>query len=106
MNQEQLRLLRERVLSDVIPLVLDSQEDGSNRFGLLLRIIQAGNASSDIYDKAYEAAKSIEDKDEQLNSLLSLLDEIDFNSDQVKQDEEAVVTNPNYNSHHNGTDDN
>lgn len=52
--------------------------DATDRFGILLRIIQSGGATNDIYQQAYEAARQIQDKDEQLNSLLALLDEVDF----------------------------
>lgn len=78
MDKEQLQALRGKILEDIVPLALDSTTNEADRFALLLRLIQAGNASSEIYTKAYESAKAIPDRDEQLNSLMSLLDEIDL----------------------------
>lgn len=77
MNKEQLKSLRGQILNDITPLAMNSN-DAVDRFGILLRIIQAGGASNDIYTQAYESARQIQDKDEQLNSLLALLDEVDF----------------------------
>lgn len=80
MSQNELLSLRERILKDITPLVLEIADEGEARFSLLLRIIQAGNASSVMYEKAYENAKAIENKNEQLNALMSLLDEVDFDA--------------------------
>lgn len=82
MNAQELKSLREAILSDIVPLVLESSGDGSDRFSLLLRIIQAGNASADIYKQAYESAKKIEGVEDRLEALLSLLDEVDFDAGQ------------------------
>lgn len=80
MSNNTLLALREQILGDIVPLVLESTDDGADRFGLLLRIIQAGNASGDIYQRAYESAKKIENVDDRLEALLSILDEIDFDA--------------------------
>ncbi len=80
MNKEELLSLRSQILSDVVPLVLQSTGQGFERFSMLLRIIQAGGASGDVYRSAYESAKSIEDNDERLSALLSLLDEVDLDT--------------------------
>jgi hypothetical protein len=90
MNKQELLSLRGRILGDITPLVLESAEAGADRFALLLRLIQAGNATGDIYKKAYESAKMIEDKDDQLDALLSLVDEIDFDVNR----QEAVSESP------------
>lgn len=96
MNAQELKSLREAILSDIVPLVLESSGDGSDRFSLLLRIIQAGNASADIYKQAYESAKKIEGVEDRLEALLSLLDEVDFDAgqseiDQVDNDNNAAT---------------
>jgi hypothetical protein len=78
MDRQELTKLREQILGDIAPMILDSVELGADRFSLLLRLIQSGGADAAIYKKAYESAKAIEDKGEQLNALLALLDEIDF----------------------------
>ncbi len=85
MNKEQLESLRGQILNDIKPLAMNSN-DAVDRFGILLRIIQAGGATNDVYMQAYEAARQIEDKDEQLNSLLALLDEVDFDVSAAQPD--------------------
>lgn len=85
MSNSELLSLRTQILSDIVPLVLESTGDTADRFSLLLRIIQAGNASGDIYRRAYESAQKIEDVNDRLEALLSLLDEIDFDANQSTQ---------------------
>ena len=85
MNKEQLESLRGQILNDIKPLAMNSG-DATDKFGILLRIIQAGGATNDVYNQAYEAARQIEDKDEQLNSLLALLDEVDFDVSATQPD--------------------
>lgn len=82
MNQEQLESLKNQILSDVTPLVL-ADTDNTSRFDLLLRIIKSGGGTGDIYNRAYESAKQIQDRDEQLDSLLALLDEVEFDMTSV-----------------------
>ena len=86
MANQELKSLREQILAEIVPLVIDN-ESGVDQFSLLLRIIQAGGASSEIYNRAHESAKRIEDKSERLEALLSLIDEIDIDARQV--DDEA-----------------
>lgn len=89
MSKEQLLSLREQIMNDITPLALEGG-GGAASFGILLRVIQAGNASADIYSKAYESARAIQDKDQRLDALLSLLDEIDFDATRsVTQGENA-----------------
>jgi len=79
MSKEQLLSLREQIMNDITPLALEGS-GGAASFGILLRVIQAGNATADVYSRAYESAKAIQDKDQRLDALLSLLDEIDFDT--------------------------
>lgn len=74
---EELKKIREQILADVVPLVIDS-ESGPDQFDLILRIIQAGNANGEVYKKAYQSALKIEDRNRKLEALLALMDEIDF----------------------------
>ena len=87
MNKDQLASLREQILADVVPLVLDSAQNGADRFGILLRVIQAGNASGELYSRAYESAKTIDDNKDRLEALLSLLDEVDFDANRENEDD-------------------
>ncbi len=80
MHKEELIKLREQILSDIVPLVIDSADNGPDRFALLLRLIQAGNASGTVYKRAYESAKQIENTEDRLEALLGLIDEIDFDA--------------------------
>jgi len=95
MNDDQLISMRDNILKDIVPLVLENSQNGSDRFDLLLRIIQFGGANSEIYSRAYESAKLIEEKGERLEALLSLLDEIDFEVNQDKTSNDGTVVNPN-----------
>ena len=97
MDQNQLVALKKRIVNDIVPLALNS-ENSSDRFELLLRVIQAGGASGEMYSKAYESAKQIQDKDQQLDSLLALLDELDLDtqlasSEQAAPSVDSVPTN-------------
>lgn len=95
MDQASLNKLREQILSDIVPLALDSAEPGADKFALLLRVIQAGNAGGDVYKRAYESARQIEDKSQQLDALLALVDEIDFDlSNKAPKTQPAPVSVP------------
>lgn len=88
MNQDELIALRAKILADLTPLVVDGVENTPDRFNLLLRIIQSGNADATVYNKAYDLARTIEDKDQKLEALMSLMDEIDFDI-QSKTEQES-----------------
>lgn len=90
MKIDELRSLREQILADVTPLVAENTAGGPDGFALLLRLIQSGNAADEIYRKAYDSAKSIEDKGERLDALMSLLDEVDVDIDQQTSTEPEV----------------
>lgn len=93
---EELLTLREQILADIVPLVLEGGASGQEQFGLLLRIIQSGNANVDIYNKAYESAKSIDDRGERLNALMDLLSEVEFSTQEQAGTDmaEVVVQQP------------
>ena len=91
MNKQDLVSLRDSILKEIVPLVLESSDSGADRFALLLRIIQAGNATGDLYRQAYESAKMIENTEDRLEALLALLDEVDFDASLS----EEVVSNAN-----------
>ena len=78
MDNSQATVLRDKILEDIQPLMIDGVADGSEKFSLLMRVIQAGRASSEMFTRAYESAKLIEDQQDRLDALLALLDEIDF----------------------------
>ena len=86
MNKDQLVSLREKILEDIVPLVLDGAQNGADRFALLLRVIQAGSASGELYTRAYESAKAIDDSKDRLEALLALLDEVDFDANREIED--------------------
>ena len=78
MTQDELLDLRKRILGDVMPLVVDSAGSAPDRFELLLRIIQSGDANVELYGKAYEAARAIDSNEEKIDALMALVDQIDF----------------------------
>jgi len=92
MNQEQFQSLRDRILGDVVPLVTTT-DASADHFDLLLRVIQAGGANEEVYNKAYESAKMLQNSDERLQSLLTLLDEIDFDQAGATESPRADETN-------------
>lgn len=88
MNKEELVSLREEILATVTPLAIDEATNQSDKFQLLIRLIRAGSASVEVYRKAFECAKLIEDNSEKFNSLLELMDEIELDiSDENKINE-------------------
>ncbi len=91
MNASDLIALRDKILQDVMPLVLDNAGDSSDKFSLLLRIIQGGNASVDLYNKAYETAKAISAPEDKLTAMMSILDEIDVDLRNVSDSEPEAV---------------
>lgn len=94
MTNNELLSLRKQILGDIVPLVLESAPGGADQFALLLRVIQAGNANGDIYRRAYESAKQIENTDDRLEALLALLDEVDFDASRSEQSESTTAPAP------------
>ena len=96
MNKDELLALREQLLAEITPLVIENSGEGTDRFGLLLRVIQSGKASHDVYDRAYESAKSIAEGPEKLTALLALLDEVevDLSTDDEPESEPPVTEAP------------
>lgn len=92
MNKNELTALRERLLAEITPLVVENAGDGADRFSLLMRVIQSGQATSEIYGRAYESAHSIEQSPERLEALLALLDEVEV--DLTRSDEETPASEP------------
>lgn len=86
MNREELLALRTQILDATVPLVLESESLGDDKFSLILRLIHGGNATGEVYQKAYETAQAINDKEDRLSALLGLLDEvdIDLSDDQIE----------------------
>lgn len=79
---EQLEALRRKILGDVVPLIIDGADTGSDKFSLILRLIQSGNADQAMYQKAYDSAAAIEDSSDRLEAMMALLDEIEIELDQ------------------------
>ena len=66
--------------------MLSDTAEGPDKFALLMRVIQTGKATSDLFNRAYESAKLIDDEEERLDALLTLLDEIDYSSESNTKD--------------------
>lgn len=89
---DQLEALRQKILGDVVPLIIDGADSGSDKFSLILRLIQSGNADKAMYQKAYDSAAAIENSSERLEAMMALLDEIEIELDQpVEGEAEAEV---------------
>jgi hypothetical protein len=87
---EQLEELRQKILGTVAPLIIDSADTGSDKFSLILRLIQSGNGDQGMYNKAYESAVAIEDSGERLDALMALLNEIEVDIDRYADRDEAL----------------
>ncbi|MFZ3009700.1 MAG: hypothetical protein WA030_01610 [Candidatus Microsaccharimonas sp.] len=85
---EELEALRQKILGDVVPLIIDGADTGSDKFSLILRLIQSGNADQAMYQKAYDSATAIEDSGERLEAMMSLLDEIEIELDQPQEQQD------------------
>lgn len=96
-QKDELAALRAQILSDITPLVLEGSSDGSDRFAVLLRLIQAGDATASLYHQAYDSVKKFEDPSERLNASLALLDELEVDIDEASATdapEDAVESQP------------
>jgi hypothetical protein len=65
-----------RVIESVVPMLDSDALLPNERFELLSRLAQA-KGSTDLYEKAFSAAGSLEG-DERLQSMMKLLDDIDY----------------------------
>jgi len=90
-REEELKRLRDQMMADVVPLVMQS-EDIDSRFAILLRIVQTGNADANVYQQAYETAKKIKDQSERLDAIMALVDEIDFEVGVSANDQESQTS--------------
>lgn len=93
MTHDELIALRTKILTDIQPLAIGMVESESDQFDLLLRIIQTGVAGAEVYNKAYTVAQSIENVQDRLDSLMAIVDEIDFEVGRLEDErgpEEAV----------------
>lgn len=77
MNKERLDDLRARILGDIMPLAV-STSDGLDKFEVILRIIQSGRATPELFEQAYQSAKSLPDEQGRLAALMDLLDEVEM----------------------------
>lgn len=87
MDNNQSNELRDKILNDIKPLIVNDIEDNLDKFDALAKIIQLGGASYDLYKNAYETAAKIEDNNEKKEALMMLLDLIDNPPVAVKIDD-------------------
>lgn len=84
--------LKEVIFNDVLPLIDSGSLEAGERYDLYSRLAQS-RGKSELYEKAYQAAKEIGDADEKLRAYLDLLGEVDFEI-QTKSDEPEVAPEP------------
>lgn len=77
MDRNLLLTLRKQVVQSAQQLALNGAGTPESRFLVLLELIRSHDASKEVYDRAYELAKSQGDDDAKLSGLLDLLFEID-----------------------------
>ena len=94
MDKNELTSLRNEIVSVITPLSINEIENPYDQFQMMIRLIQSGNVSKDIYRKAFECANSIEDSQDKLEALMTLLDEIDIDisSSDNDLDSNTVIT--------------
>jgi hypothetical protein len=91
MNENQANELRDKILNDIKPLVVNEIEDTTDRFNAIVKIIRFGNADYNLYRKAYEAASKIDDDAEKKDSLMILLDLIDDQSSDKETENDLMA---------------
>lgn len=82
MDKGKLIELREKIVSESLPSVMEQLGDKESRFNMILKVIQAGTANNpELLNEAFGLANSIEDKDVKVDALMRLLDEVNFQID-------------------------
>lgn len=77
MDRDSLLELRKQIVQSAQQLALDGAGTPESRLLVLLELIRTNDASQEVYNRAYELAKSQDDDDAKLSGLLDLLFEID-----------------------------
>lgn len=90
---DDLTNLKNQILDDLIGLIDEEGIEPAERFDLLLtRYLSAGDAS--LLQKAYEAAKSIEDSSARGNALMQLLEEVNIAQAEPAEQPAQTETHP------------
>lgn len=89
MTRDELIALKAKILADIKPLAIEAVGDDVDQFDLLIKIIQTGASSAEVYNKAYTVAQGIESVQDKLDALMILIDEIDFEI-QAQMDDEPI----------------
>ena len=79
----QFTSLRQSIIQSITPLMDDASMDPSERFSILSRLAQT-QGSLEYYQKAFDVAQQL-DQEEKLRSLLSLLNDVDFEIDERQE---------------------
>lgn len=72
-KQQQLLEVKRNILDNLVPLVIESNGDLGERADTVLSIIELGNASVDLFNKALEIITHIEDTSVKTDFLMRLL---------------------------------
>lgn len=89
MNQD-LSDLRTKIVDSVQELALKNEGDPLARTQVMLEMMRADTASSEVYIKAYEVAQQIEDANERMDVMLDIIFEIDRKVAASQLDSEKV----------------
>lgn len=71
--------LRSQIAAQARQLILDGAGEPETRLQMLMELIRSGESTIDIYRSAYEITQQLSNDDDKINSMLSLLYEIDKN---------------------------
>lgn len=72
-KQQQLLEVKRNILDSLVPLVIESDGDPNERADTVLSIIELGNASVELFNKALEIITRIEDTSIKTDFLMRLL---------------------------------
>lgn len=92
-DQKTLETLRTQILSEIAPLIKNSNFDPSQKFNLLLSIARESGETSD-FSSAHEAASQIKEDTDRANALLDLLEELDVALGNIEFTDQENINSP------------
>ncbi len=90
MQKDQLLELRSTIVATVQRIALEGGGSVTDRVQVLMGIVRSGDATQEIFAKIYELANSIEDEDEKLDIMLTLLYEVDIQLGDDESEEKSA----------------
>ena len=90
-KQQQLLEVKRKILEHLVPLVINQGGDPSERADTVLSIIELGNSSADLFDKALSIINTVEDNSLRTDFLMRLLGNVQAELSIDGSSEEALA---------------